>query len=151
MTTSFWISNDGSSSNSISATSGAPLPALSALLSGVYSFRPAPGFSRVTQMDGWDLLNAVTARLIPGTQAQKVILVALELQDAPPASTEALGLAALLLVLAGAAPPPLLLPPQAASRVTAARPARPAVTCPLTCRVMARRGPRSLDLDNMMA
>jgi hypothetical protein len=93
-------------------------------------------------------LNAVTARLIPGTQAQKVILVALELQDAPPASTEALGLAALLLlVLAGAAPPPLLLPPQAASKATAARPAKPAVTC----LVMARLGPRTLDLDNMMA
>jgi hypothetical protein len=98
-------------------------------------------------MDGWDLLNAVTARLIPGTQAQKVTLVALELQDAPPASTEALGLALLLLVLAGAAPPPLLLPPQAASRATAARPARPAVTC----LVVARAGPRTLDLDNMMA
>jgi hypothetical protein len=104
-------------------------------------------------MDGWDLLNAVTARLIPGTQAQKVILVALELQDAPPASTEALGLALLppVLVLAGAAPPPLLLPPQAASRATADRPASPAVTRPVTCLFVARRGPRSLDLDNMMA
>src|ERR1700759_672591 len=127
-TTCFWISNDGSSSNSISATSGAPLPALRALLSGVYSSSPAPGFSRVTQMDGWDLLKAVTARLIPGTQAQKVILVALEPQDAPPASTEALGLALLppVLVLAGAAPPPLLLPPQAGSRATVARAVRPA-------------------------
>src|ERR1700743_3519726 len=114
-TTCFWISNDGSSSNSISATSGAPLPALRALLSGVYSSRPAPGFSRVTQMDGWDLLNAVTARLIPGTQAQKVIFVALALQDLPPASTEGL-LLALLLPLA-AAVPPLVVPllPQAAT------------------------------------
>src|SRR6266851_3213804 len=72
----------GSSSNSISATSGAPLPAFSALLSGVYSARPAPGFSWVTQIEGGVLLNWLTARLIPGTQAQKVIFVALELPDA---------------------------------------------------------------------
>jgi hypothetical protein len=35
----------------------------------------------------------VTARLIPGTQAQNVIGVADELQDLPPASTDALALA----------------------------------------------------------
>jgi hypothetical protein len=86
-------------------------------------------------------LNAVTARLIPGTQAQKVILVALELQDLPPASTEALGLA-LLLAVPLAAAVPLLVPllPQAATSATAARPVRPAVT-----------RTRTLDLDNMMA
>jgi hypothetical protein len=87
-------------------------------------------------------LNAVTARLIPGTQAQNVIFVALELQDAPPASTEALGLALLLPLLAGAAPPVVPLLPHAASSATAASPASPAVT---------RAGPRTLELDNMMA
>jgi hypothetical protein len=86
------------------------------------------------------LLNAVTARLIPGTQAQKVIFVALALQDLPPASTDALGLA-LLLPLA-AAVPPLVVPllPQAATSAMPARPARLAVT-----------RTRTLDLDNMMA
>jgi hypothetical protein len=45
------------------------------------------------------LLNSVTARPIPGTHAQKVILVALELLHEPPASTVTLGdaLAAALL------------------------------------------------------
>src|SRR5258708_25265325 len=117
--------NDGSSSNSTSATSGAPLPAFRALLSGVYSFRPAPGFSSVTQIDGCDLLKAVTARLMPGTHAQNVILVALELHDAPPASTEALGLA-LEGVPEPAAVPPVgpPLPQAAASSETAAAPVR---------------------------
>src|ERR1700689_5076662 len=81
--------NEGSSSNSISATSGAPEPAFMALFSSVYSAPPAPGSSSVTQMFGWVLLNSVTARLIPGTQAQNVIGVADELQDLPPASTVA--------------------------------------------------------------
>src|SRR5580693_10750674 len=85
--------NEGSSSNSISATSGAPVPAFMALFSSVYSAPPAPGSSSVTQMFGWVLLNSVTARLIPGTQAQNVIGVADELQDLPPASTDALALA----------------------------------------------------------
>src|ERR1700691_3285256 len=85
--------NEGSSSNSISATSGAPDPAFIALFSSVYSAPPAPGSSSVTQIDGWVLLNSVTARLIPGTQAQNVIGVADELQDLPPASTDALALA----------------------------------------------------------
>jgi len=88
----------------------------------------------------------VTARLIPGTQAQNVILVALELQDAPPASTEALGLALLLPLLAGAAPPVVPLLPHAASSATVASPARPAVTRPYGAH---DRG-RTLDLDNMM-
>ena len=94
-------------------------------MSGVYSSRPAPGFSSVTQIDGWVLLNAVTARAMPGTQAQKVIFVALELQDAPPASTLAAGLAEALAV-----PPVLLVPllPQAASSASAATPASPAVS-----------------------
>src|ERR1700683_497877 len=91
--------NEGSSSNSISATSGAPEPAFIALLSSVYSAPPAPGSSSVTQMLGWVLLNSVTARLIPGTHAQNVIGVADELQDLPPASTLALALA--LAVVAG--------------------------------------------------
>src|SRR5580704_8169256 len=85
--------NEGSSSNSISATSGAPDPAFIALFSSVYSAPPAPGYSSVTQIDGWVLLNSVTARLIPGTQAQNVTGVADELQDLPPASTDALALA----------------------------------------------------------
>src|SRR5271170_7808522 len=84
--------NEGSSSNSISATSGAPDPAFMALLSSVYSAPPAPGSSSVTQIDGWVLLNSVTARLIPGTQAQNMTGVADELQDLPPASTDALAL-----------------------------------------------------------
>jgi hypothetical protein len=64
---------------------------------------------------------------MPGTQAQKVIFVALELQDAPPASTVAEGVAPALVEL----PPPaaeLPLLPQAASSVMAAALARPAVT-----------------------
>jgi hypothetical protein len=59
----------------------------------VYSAPPAPGSSSVTQIDGWVLLNSVTARLIPGTQAQNMTGVADELQDLPPASTDALALA----------------------------------------------------------
>src|SRR5580704_8819007 len=85
--------NEGSSSNSISATSGAPDPAFIALFSSVYSAPPAPGSSSVTQIDGWVLLNSVTARLIPGTQAQNVTGVADELQDLPPARRDALALA----------------------------------------------------------
>src|ERR1700677_573349 len=122
--------NEGSSSNSISATSGAPEPAFMALFSSVYSAPPAPGSSSVTQMFGWVLLNSVTARLIPGTQAQNVIGVADELQDLPPASTAADALA-----LALAVDPddeddeaellPLLL--QAASTKMAAAPAAAAV------------------------
>lgn len=115
--------NDGSSSNSTSATSGAPLPAFSALFSAVYSGSPAPGSSSVTQMPGWVLLNSVTARFMPGTQAQNVSWVVLEEQDAPPASTDADGLALAL--------PPLAPPdgvdgapvPQAASVTAAAAPA----------------------------
>src|SRR5580692_10207440 len=99
--------NDGISSNSISATSGAPVPAFIALLSSVYSAPPAPGSSSVTQIDGWVLLNSVTARLIPGTHAQNVIGVADELQDLPPASTLALALALALAVAV------LLDPPEA--------------------------------------
>src|SRR3984885_14914187 len=91
--------NEGSSSNSISATSGAPEPAFMALFSSVYSAPPAPGSSSVTQMFGWVLLNSVTARLIPGTQAQNVIGVADELQDLPPASTVADALALSLAIV----------------------------------------------------
>src|SRR5215469_6819935 len=113
--------NDGSSSNSTSATSGAPLPAFSALFSAVYSGSPAPGSSSVTQMPGWVLLNSVTARLMPGTQAQNVSWAALEEHDLPPARTDAAGLAL--------APLPALLAPAdgldgapvpQAARVTAA-------------------------------
>src|SRR3984885_14856467 len=106
---------EGSSSNSISATSGAPEPAFIALFSSVYSAPPAPGSSSVTQIDGWVLLNSVTARLIPGTQAQNVIGVADELHDLPPASTDALALALALAValalvpLAAVLDDPLLL------------------------------------------
>src|SRR5215470_1448539 len=85
--------NDGSSSNSNSATSGAPEPAFIALLSSVYSAPPAPGSSSVTQIEGCVWLNWVTARLMPGTQAQNITGVADELQDLPPASTVALALA----------------------------------------------------------
>src|SRR5580704_11768312 len=130
--------NEGSSSNSISATSGAPDPAFIALFSSVYSAPPAPGSSSVTQIDGWVLLNSVTARLIPGTQAQNVTGVADELQDLPPASTDALALA-----LALAVDPddedellPLLL--QAASTKMAAVPAAAAVILRVFDNILAR-------------
>src|SRR6202042_1885463 len=89
-------SNDGSSSNSTSATSGAPEPALSALVIATYSGSPAPTSSWVTQMPGCVLLNSSTARPSPGTHAQKVIFTALLLAQLAPASTvtEELGLAA---------------------------------------------------------
>jgi len=76
-------------------------------------------------MFGCVLLNSVTARPIPGTQAQNKTLVALGLHE--PATTVTVGLA--LAVLAGelVVPPPvlLLLPPllHAASREMAAAPA----------------------------
>src|SRR5580693_6898907 len=77
-------SNDGSSSNSTSATSGAPEPALSASEIFTYSGSPAPTSASVTQIDGWVLLNSLTARSMPGTQAQNVMFVAPDdLQDAP--------------------------------------------------------------------
>src|SRR5580704_1158288 len=133
--------NEGSSSNSISATSGAPEPAFIALFSSVYSAPPAPGSSSVTQIDGWVLLNSVTARLIQGTQAQNVTGVADELQDLPPASTDALALA-----LALAVDPddeddedellPLLL--QAASTKMAAVPAAAAVILRVFDNILAR-------------
>jgi len=92
-------------------------------------------------MFGCVLLNSVTARPIPGTQAQNKTLVALALHE-PPATTLTLGLA--LAVLAGelVVPPPaalLLLPPllHAASREMAAAPA--------TAVVILR------DLDDMLA
>src|ERR1700727_3650008 len=117
--------NEGSSSNSISATSGAPEPAFIALFSNVYSAPPAPGSSSVTQIDGWVLLNSVTARLIPGTQAQNMTGVDDELQDLPPASTVAdalaLALALVLVPLAAVLDDPLLL--HAASSEMAAAPA----------------------------
>src|ERR1700704_3401963 len=88
--------NDGSSSYSTSATSGAPEPALIALVIATYSGSPAPTSSWVTQMPGCDWLNAVTARPRPGTHAQKVIFTALLLAQLAPASTvtDELGLAA---------------------------------------------------------
>src|SRR5580692_1558752 len=134
--------NEGSSSNSISATSGAPEPAFIALLSSVYSAPPAPGSSSVTQMLGWVLLNSVTARLIPGTHAQNVIGVADELQDLPPASTLALALALALVVLldppeAALEDDPLLL--HAASSERAAAPATAADTR-AGLRAIARNG-----------
>jgi hypothetical protein len=83
----------------------------------------------------------VTARLIPGTQAQNVIGVADELQDLPPASTDALALA-----LAVAVDPddeddeaellPLLL--QAASTKMAAAPAAAAVILRVFDNILAR-------------
>src|SRR5581483_1762598 len=112
MSTTLWvISNDGSSSNSTSATSGAPEPALSALVILTYSGFPAPTSSSVTQIEGWDLLNASTARPMPGTHAQNVTWVALPDRHDPPASTDVLGEA-----VGPAAPEddPPLLPPQAA-------------------------------------
>ncbi|HMH36229.1 MAG TPA: hypothetical protein VK584_04765, partial [Streptosporangiaceae bacterium] len=119
-------SNDGSSSNSTSATSGAPEPAFSALVIATYWGLPAPTSSWVTQMFGCVLLNSVTARPIPGTQAQNKTLVALGLHE--PATTVTVGLA--LAVLAGelVVPPAaalLLLPPllHAASSEMAAAPA----------------------------
>jgi hypothetical protein len=78
-------------------------------------------------MFGCVLLNSVTARPIPGTQAQNKTLVALGLHEPLP-TTVTVGLA--LAVLAGelVVPPPaalLLLPPllHAASREMAAAPA----------------------------
>jgi hypothetical protein len=90
-------------------------------------------------MLGWVLLNSVTARLIPGTQAQNVIGVADELQDLPPASTvaDALALAlALGLVVDPLAAVVLLLPLllHAARSERAAAPATAADT---------RAGPRA--------
>src|SRR5207247_4632748 len=125
-TTSCVTSKDGSSSNSTSATSGAPEPAFSASEIFTYSGLPAPTSSRVTQIFGCVLLNSVTARPIPGTQAQNKTLVALALHE-PPATTLTLGLA--LAALAGelVVPPAalLLLPPllHAASVQMAAAPA----------------------------
>src|SRR5580698_10156276 len=136
--------NEGSSSNSISATSGAPVPAFMALFSSVYSAPPAPGSSSVTQMFGWVLLNSVTARLIPGTQAQNVIGVADELQDLPPASTVAVALALVVDPVAAVVLLPLLL--HAARSDRAAAPATAADT---------RAGPRASDwnrfLDDIVA
>jgi hypothetical protein len=87
-------------------------------------------------MLGWVLLNSVTARLIPGTQAQNVIGVADELQDLPPASTvaDALALALALVVdpVAAVVLLPLLL--HAARSERAAAPATAADT---------RAGPRA--------
>src|ERR1700691_2143994 len=130
--------NEGSSSNSISATSGAPVPAFMALFSSVYSAPPAPGSSSVTQIDGWVLLNSVTARLIPGTQAQNMIGVDDELQDFPPASTvaDALALALALVPLADVLDDPLLL--HAASSEMAAAPAAAAVILRVFDNIMAR-------------
>jgi hypothetical protein len=99
---------------------------LSALVIATYSGSPAPTSSCVTQMLGWVLLNSVTARPMPGTQAQKVIFTAFGLQD-PPATTLTLGLALAVvpvLVLAavlGVVDEPLLL--QAASSDNAPAPA----------------------------
>src|ERR1700683_2320608 len=132
--------NEGSSSNSISATSGAPVPAFMALFSSVYSAPPAPGSSSVTQIDGWVLLNSVTARLIPGTQAQNMTGVDDELQDFPPASTVAdalaLALALVLLPLAAVLDDPLLL--HAASSEMAAAPATPTVILRVFDNIVAR-------------
>src|SRR3984885_3533067 len=132
--------NEGSSSNSISATSGAPVPAFMALFSSVYSAPPAPGSSSVTQIDGWVLLNSVTARLIPGTQAQNMTGVDDELQDFPPARTVAdalaLALALVLVPLAAVLDDPLLL--HAASSEMAAAPATPAVILRVFDNIMAR-------------
>ena len=111
-TTFFVTSNDGSSSNSTSATSGAPEPAFSALVIATYSGLPAPTSSWVTQMFGCVLLNSVTARPIPGTQAQNKTLVALGLHELP-ATTVTVGLA--LAVLAGE----LVVPPRGAATAAA--------------------------------
>ena len=110
-------SNDGSSSNSTSATSGAPEPAFSASVIFTYSGSPAPTSSWVTQMDGWVLLNSVTARPIPGTQAQNVTFVADEFLQEAPASTRGAGARARRWRWTSRRQPGApLLPPHAASR-----------------------------------
>src|ERR1700722_13600092 len=79
------ISKDGSSAYSISATSGAPVPALSASAILTYSADPAPMFWTVTQTPGWVLLYRVASRLKPGTQAHTVSFTSEDLQpELPP-------------------------------------------------------------------
>jgi len=90
-------------------------------------------------MFGCVLLNSVTARPIPGTQAQNKTLVALGLHE--PATTVTVGLA--LAVLAGelvVPPPVLLLPPllHAASREMAAAPATAVVILRVLDDILAR-------------
>jgi hypothetical protein len=70
----------------------------------------------------------LTARPIPGTQAQNVIFVAEEFLQEPPATSVALELALALDEPAAAGLP--LLPPHAASRESAAAPARPVAARP---------------------
>jgi hypothetical protein len=82
------------------------------------------------------LLNSLTARPIPGTQAQNVTFVAEEFLQEPPATSVALELALALALEEPAAAGPVLPPPQAASRESAAAPARP-----VAVRVAMRRAP----------
>jgi hypothetical protein len=74
------------------------------------------------------LLNSLTARPIPGTQAQNVTFVAEEFLQEPPATSVALELALALDEPAAAGLP--LLPPHAASMQSATVPPRPAAVRP---------------------
>ena len=147
-----WVtSNDGSSSNSTSATSGAPDPAFSASAIFTYSGLPAPTSSCVTQIDGWVLLNSLTARPIPGTQAQNVTFVAEEFLQEPPATSVALELALALALEEPAAAGLALLPPHAASRESAAAPARPVAVRPAMRRAPGERGQLDREVEGIFA
>ena len=150
--TTLWVtSNDGSSSNSTSATSGAPDPAFSASAIFTYSGLPAPTSSCVTQIDGWVLLNSLTARPIPGTQAQNVTFVAEEFLQEPPATSVALELALALALEEPAAAGLVLLPPHAASRESAAAPARPVAVRPAMRRAPGERGQLDREVEGIFA
>jgi hypothetical protein len=102
-------------------------------------------------MDGWVLLNSVTARPIPGTQAQNVIFVADEfLQDAP-ASSVALELALALALDEPAAAGAPLLPPHAASMQSAAAPARPVAVRPAIRRAPGGWGQLNREVEGIFA
>jgi hypothetical protein len=96
-------------------------------------------------------LNSVTARPIPGTQAQNVIFVAEEFLQEPPATSVALELALALALDEPAAAGLPLLPPHAASRESATVPARPAAVRPAMRRAPGGWGQLSREVKGIFA
>jgi hypothetical protein len=98
-------------------------------------------------------LNSVTARPIPGTHAQKVILVALELLHEPPATTVTLGDALAAAVEPAGEPDEdeALLHPASSEKATAATTAVMTLTLGLINGVGTRGRCRNRVLDDILA
>ena len=124
------IENVGMYWNSIWATSGAPVPAFSAVRSLVYCGSPCPALTTLTSMAGYFFSNRATSFSMFGTQVQKVSSVGVGM---------ALSMSACDTEAAGAVAPVEPAPPAQAVR------RRPAVSTVAVARTRRRESPNEAD------